>query len=411
MRKILTFPQIRVAATTAVVRLAQCAAFGAALSVGMDSREAAFAQLPGPVTGSFSDSGSTSVAFSEVPRSTSVYQPGGTSVISNGIAGIADNGSVAAAQYSPTQAISSSLFGGSGMAGTGYGYDACSVGCDISWYIDAEALWLRREGDERFSLSRNTIMPDFDYELGGRFTVGRLLDCVNAWEGVYVGPFDWERGGTVTGAGTLQSNFFPGGGFTAADIDTFNNANSHTQRWDAELQSFELNRRWWSWDVLSTMIGIRYVDYQEDYTFSSTSAAGNGLYTERLDNNLIGAQVGGDLMFPVNLRTTVGFRGKGGVYANFAERGTLLTNDGTLLLNTGDDSVDIAGVIEAGIFGHYQLVPSIRLTAGYEFWYMPGIATLPEQSPGFLTQSSGTSVQQEDDLFLHGGSVGVEVLY
>ncbi|MEZ6135159.1 MAG: hypothetical protein R3C53_09640 [Pirellulaceae bacterium] len=160
------------------------------------------------------------------------------------------------------------------------------------------------------------------------------------------------------------------------------------------------------------MIGVRYVDYQEDYLFSSTHPTnGNGLLVENVDNRLLGAQVGGDLIYPVSLRTNVGFRGKAGVYANFDERQTLVTNGGTLLINAGDNDVDIAGVIEGGIFANYQIVPSIRLTAGYEFWYLPGIATIPEQQPGLISPSSGTDVREEADLFLHGGSVGVQVLF
>lgn len=54
-------------------------------------------------------------------------------------------------------------------------------------------LWLRRSNDKFFSLSRNTFLPDFDYEFGGRYTVGGSTDCVNGWEGVYTGPYDWQR--------------------------------------------------------------------------------------------------------------------------------------------------------------------------------------------------------------------------
>jgi hypothetical protein len=419
MRKILTLPQVRVAAVATLAHFARCAALGA-LSVGLSSSDVLFAQTLQPFTGSFSDSGSTSVAFAEVPQGalsvpssglvskSSSLKASTESLISNGVASPVDRGHVAPVQYSPPQPFGSGMFGSSGSM---VGADQCFVGCDINWYVGYEALWLRREGDERFSLSRNTIMKDFGYDFGGRYTVGRMFDCVNGWEGVYVGPYSWERQATVTGNGNLQSNFSPSNGFTLADIATFNNADIHTQVWNAELHSFELNRRWWSWDVLSTLIGIRYVDYEENFAFRSTSGALNGLYTERLDNNMIGAQVGADIMYPVSLRTTVGFRGKAGVYANFAERSTFLSDGGTLLLNTGDNSVSVAGLIEGGVFAHYQIVRSIRLTAGYEFWYMPGAATVAEQSPGLLTPSSGTSVRQKDDLFLHGGSLGVQILF
>lgn len=290
--------------------------------------------------------------------------------------------------------------------------DPCNAGCDVSWYGNYEALWLRRENDDRFSMSRNAFLPDFEYELGGRYTVGRLLDCVNGWEAVYAGPFDWQRSSSIAGAGNLQSQLFASNGYTAADINSFNNANVHTQGYRAQLHSVEINRRWWTWDVLSTMIGIRYIDYEEDYLFLSNSAAnGNGLFLESVDNQMVGAQIGGDLMYPVSLRSNVGVRGKAGVYANFDERSTFLSNNGNILLNAGDNDVDVAGLIELGVFANYQIVPSVRLIAGYEFWYMPGMATVPEQQPSRITPASGTTVFDSADLFLHGGSAGVQILF
>jgi hypothetical protein len=289
--------------------------------------------------------------------------------------------------------------------------DGCVTGCDVSWYVNYDALWLRRSNDSYFSLSRNSYLPDFDYEFGGRYTVGQLWDCVNGWEAVYTGPFDWQRQNAVLGPGNLQSRFIPSAGYTAAEIDTFNNADQHVQAWQSELNSFELNRRWWTWDVISTMIGVRYVDYQEQFLFLSDSAQGLGRYQNNVQNRMAGAQIGADMLYPVSLRANFGIRGKAGVYANFDEQNVLLQNAATTLLNAGDNSVDVAGLIEMGVFTTYQIVPSVRLTAGYEFWYMPGVVTVPGQSPEIVNPSTGTRLDNDSEVFLHGGSLGVQVLF
>lgn len=404
MRKILILRIAGSFALYAATRRANLVAFGASLAVVLCCFGIASAQTPQPFGQSLSSFGQNPISsgqrFAEVPTVDAAY-----SVLS-------DTSAVTPAGYR-SQPIRQRIAAANRELYCPPSADACSIGCDVSWYLNYDALWLRRENDERFSMSRNSFMPDFDYEFGGRYTVGRLLDCVNGWEASYVGPFDWERQSTVTGAGNLQSNLVtPPVGYTATDINAFNDADVHSQNYRARMNSFEFNRRWWTWDVLSTMIGLRYVDYNEDFIFSSTHATnGNGLLVERAQNRLLGAQIGGDLMYPVNLRTNIGLRGKAGVYANFAERSTVLRNGGNLLLNAGDDSVDVAGLIEGGVFTNYQIVPSIRLTAGYEFWYLPGIATIPEQGPSIITPSSGTSVEQGGDLFLHGGTVGVQVLY
>lgn len=397
MRKILHITRNGIAALSAVGRHTSFVAIGASLAVTFCCLASASAQT----SASFPSLGVPSAA----PPVQRADQPSGTSSWQQGTPTVDASYSIA---RDTTSTQPASFLGPPPPVGSA---NPCVAGCDVSWYFGYEALWLKREGDDRFSLSRNNFMPEFDYEFGGRYTAGRMLDCVNAWELVYTGPFEWERASTINAAGTLQSNFAPSGGFTAADITTFNNADTHSQRYRAELQSFELNRRWFSWDAVSTMVGIRYVDYEEDYAFFSSNGLGNGLYAEQLDNRLIGAQVGADIVYPVSLRTNVGIRGKAGAYANFAERETLLTNAGSVVLNAGDEDVDIAGIIEMGVFSTYQITPSIRLTSGYEFWYMPNLATVPEQRPALLTPSSGSSVTAEDDVFLHGGSLGVQVLF
>ena len=394
MRKILTFPRSGVAALKKAVRSTKLLAVGAGLAVTLclsgSASAQSFAQQLIP----------TSSALPEAPVSTAVAQ------------GSFNDLPTVDASYNSILSDSSEVQPAQYTSGGGYPLgNPCNPGCDVSWYFSYEAVWFRREGDERLTTSFGNFMPDFEFEFGGRYTAGRLLDCTNGWEVVYVGPFDFQRQASVAAAGTLQSTFVPGGGYTAAQLTAFNNANVHTQAYRAQMNSFEANRKWTVWDVVSTMIGFRYVDYEEDYLFISSSAAGNGVFTESLDNQLFGGQVGAEVLYPVSLRANVGFRAKGGVYANFAERITTLNNAGTQVLNAGDSDVDVAGLIEMGWFGTYQIVPSVRLVGGYEFWYLPGIATVADQNPRIITPLSGTTVSQDDDVFLHGASFGLQVLY
>lgn len=295
----------------------------------------------------------------------------------------------------------------------------CYAGCDVSMYFNYEALWLTRDGGDFYTLSRNTFLADdWGYEFGGRYTIGQLSDCVNGWEVSYVGPFDWQRSrDSVDNFGNLQSQLFPTNGYTPADINAFNNANQHRQSWRARLNSYEFNRRWWVWDVLSTLVGVRYIDYEEDFTFFSFQNAGlntpsaAGLLTESVDNEMLGLQIGGDLIYPMTLRSNMGIRGKAGVYANSADRRAFVNNNGTILVNSGDSDIDVAGVFELGVYYNYHILPSVRLTTGYEFWWMTGVATIPDQLPTLITPASGTSVSISDDVFFHGGSIGVQVLY
>lgn len=292
---------------------------------------------------------------------------------------------------------------------------ACvTPGCDVSWYINYEAVAFRREGDDRFSLSRFARLPEFDYDLGefgGRVTVGRLFDCVNGFEFVYTGPFKWKRSSNVFGTDSLQSRLVPTGDYTAVDIGTFNNANNHVQTYQAQLNSYEINRTWWTWDVLQTLIGVRYIDYEEDYLFSSGSDAGIGNYQVGLNNRAVGPQIGARFMRPISLRTSYGVKGKAAVLANFINSNSFMTNAGNVLIDSGDERVRVAGLIEIGAFINYQLLPSIRLTGGYEGWFLPGFATIPGQSIQRINLDTGTNVDNEDSVFVHGASGGVQILF
>ncbi len=401
MRKILLSPRNGALALKAALRQASLIAFGASLAVtsccssNVQAQTHANYVTPAAATNYHNApvSGSSNITSMGLAASDATYAPG------------KDASRIEPASYGAGSYLDPGM-------GAACASDECvTAGCDVSWYANYDALWLRRSNDKYFSLSNNSYMPDFNYDFGGRYTVGSLLDCVNGWEAVYAGPFDWRRSSTIPGMGNLQSRLVPDGTLPAPVLDTFDNANQHTQFWRSRLNSFEINRRWWTWDVLSTMIGMRYVDYQEDYVFLSESARGLGTYRNRTRNRMAGAQIGGDLLYPASLRANFGFRGKAGVYANFDDTSALVQNGATTVVNAGDNSVDVAGLIEMGVFANYQVVPSVRLTAGYEFWYMPGIATIPGQNPRLISPNTATQVNNDNELFLHGGSVGAQILF
>lgn len=285
--------------------------------------------------------------------------------------------------------------------------------CDITWYFSADFLGFRREGDRRFSLTQSQFMTDLEFEFGTRVTVGRMTDCANAFEFVYVGPFQWTRGSNLAIPDGVNSRFFA---FPDDLDDAFNDADEHTQSWLARSSSFEINRRKWAWDAVSTLIGIRYFNYDERYGLESLRSAPqpaplSGRYSDEIENHLVGAQIGGDVFFTTSLKSSISLRGKIGVFGNFATREARLVEDGVTTFFNANDKVEIAGLLETGIFGNYQLTPSIRLSGGYELWYLPGIASISEQNPNLLTPVSGLSVRFREDLFLHGFNGSIQVLF
>ena len=325
----------------------------------------------------------TSVQTNPVSNAIAVDGESRPGVNDAGYSGLSDN-----SQVEPAQFLGESLFD---VSGYGYG-GPCDAGCDVSAYGRVEALYFRRQGDKYFTPIRNAFIDEFDWTEGARVTLGCLLNCTNGYELSYVGPFEWERQATLTSNGNLQSLLRPSNGYTFDDVDTFFDADVQGLSVRSKLNSIEANYRWWAWDAFSTMLGLRYINLEEEYSFSSSGANGAGLHFEGVDNQMAGIQVGADWMYPMGIRGHSGFRGKAGIYANLAERRSFLINDGSLLVNSGASNTDWAAQFEMGWFANYYVIPQLRLSAGYDFWWMTQMATISEQRPTSITPGTGTSV-------------------
>lgn len=294
-----------------------------------------------------------------------------------------------------------------------YGGDLCGVYCHDGYVATAEALWIMREGEDQFSLSRAYALGGFNHELGTRFTFGSKWNCTDGWEVGFTGPIDWVTSGSrQVNVANPDSALFASGAFVAADLDAFNDATFHSQTYRTEYQSFEINKKSWAWDIFSVVYGLRVMDIEEDLTFFSEGAGGNdGLFIQQTDNTLVGIHIGGESMFPMSQRLTVGQRGRLGVGANFYDGSTFVNNGVTTLVNRGNDDETLACFLEWGILARYRLYRSLYLTAGYEFWYIDGVALASDQPITNVNPAQGSVFFANDELFFHGGSVGLEILF
>ncbi len=312
----------------------------------------------------------------------------------------------------------SSYMGGngaySGYASSGYSNSnpCCPENCH-SYYTQAEAIYLRKKADQSFTLSPRRLLADFDYELGGRYTVGQMLDCTDAVEAVYTGPFTWDRGRVdQRSTGILDSVFTTNGTYLPSQIDTFNNAIRHIQAERSELQSFEGNRRWFAWDIMSTLIGIRAFKYDESLIFDSVAPdLGAGFFRTNTRNFLLGGQIGADVFRPIGQRLSVGTRTRVGIFANFNKGETLLANRGTYLLNSRQRDIDASGMLQYGALARYRLLPRVVATVGYEAWILAGMATVSHQRYTPITPNTGLTYRASDTVFFHGATAGVEILF
>ncbi len=290
----------------------------------------------------------------------------------------------------------------------------CPENCH-DYYASYESVFLKANASQNFALSQGRFLGRYDYDFGGRYTIGQMLDCVDGVEFVYTGPFEWNRGRTDQAAtNSLQSVLTASGGYTASDIDIFNNSRRHIQAERIELQSFEVNRRWFAWDIMSTLIGIRAFKYNETFLFDTASVFSTvpteayGFFRTRLENFLIGPQIGMDVTRPVGQRLSVGTTTRLGVFANFNKGSTILVNRDNPLLNASRRDIDIAGAITTGGIGRYRVTPRLSVIGGYEAWILAGVATVSEQNYVPITPSTGIEYRSRDIVFFHGATGGIE---
>ncbi|MEL6109766.1 MAG: hypothetical protein AAFU85_27460, partial [Planctomycetota bacterium] len=201
--------------------------------------------------------------------------------------------------------------------------------------------------------------------------------------------------------------------FNADLIAPFNNAQFHQQTFESTYYSAEANRTLVGWDVVKVLLGARYIRLEEDYLFSTIGtgalpAGGTAALASSTENNLVGLQAGLDMVYPVSQFASTDFRARAGVYANIAETDVQLFNQGAVSLRNARDEVEVAGVFEFGTAIRYQLGEALTIRAGGEVWYLTGVATAPSQIQTVVSNSLGSNVDVDDDIFYYGGVFGAE---
>lgn len=285
----------------------------------------------------------------------------------------------------------------------------CPTGCAPACYGSFEGLYFSQGDMDVANYSRNLFgFVGDDYQPGVRVTFGRMFNCSDGFEATYTGLLEWEYGG-VRNDNTSQLNFRPGppSPFTEPQLPGLYDTSSQVQRFKARYNSVELNHRQWGWDVISTVAGVRVINYEERFDFASTNGTEVGQFNQSVDNLMIGAQLGLDLMYPVMKRMMVGSRVRGGLYANIVDGDTFLS-DSTVtdpLVRDSFDDTDIAGLIESDISAEYHFTSFLSAKIGYEFWYMLNVTTVA------ANQSSLVVTGQNDELGFHGVTASIEALF
>jgi len=289
-------------------------------------------------------------------------------------------------------------------------YDGYGTISGASGYAHTEFLYMARDGGD-FSASYAPQQDGYDFEPGIRLTFGNRWDSIEGREiGVTLLQTQTSHTSIASPTNSLFSWLQPGNGFTDANLSSFNDASFHHSFYKSHYYAGEFNRMNWTWDVMSTFIGLRYTGMDELYALHSVGSDGGlGAYRLRARNHMVGPQVGGSLHYDIGRKLSFSLGAKIAVYANFYQTDTEFANDSVRLMDVKDSSVDLAWGSELGGFAHYSLTPRARLKAGYELWFYDRVATSRDQMTGFVSPFSGAVANNRDEAVYYGFSVGLEL--
>jgi hypothetical protein len=304
----------------------------------------------------------------------------------------------------------------------------------------------------------NNRSANYDMAPGYYVTIGRYLgrdsqDRDDFFEFTYWGMNSWNDSAFVNGQRLTQQNAttgrtitfgsldspFPGyvGGFNRVDTQSIDiHSEMHNFEWNLRLRPrgrpdqlvMQPNGRWkrecTPGAYMSYLAGIRFMTIDDGINWlasgvidDSANPAGpqnvSGRYNNRTENNLLGLQIGADLIFR-RCKWSWGVHSKVGPYVNFA-RGVqnVQTNAAgdpfsTVTLNSHFDTMkqEVALVGEVGFEANYKFTPNLTGRVAYDFMWITGLALAPEQFQ--LTSTPGNVMNMNGNIFSHGLTMAAE---
>lgn len=287
----------------------------------------------------------------------------------------------------------------------------------------------------------NKNQTSMGVEAGNRTTIGRVLmrDLDNrdhSIEATYLGFNEWEGHAGLVGLEAFSL-------FSRLDREApgFNNASAYDIFYQSQFHSLELNYRirnrpgrdrmimgpdgQWSRQLVpgptqSLIVGLRGLTIDERWQWlSARNGVNPDVYSGNMlintDNNLLGVQIGGDLL-GVHDSWFWGVRGTAGVYCNFAEGNYHLaaidTQQDDLFINSQAHSQSCAFFGELSFVAGVNLTDRIVLRTSWDMALAGGLALASDQA-SFDTYMAARvpSLNEGGQIFYTGLSVGLEAFW
>ncbi|MFM8263542.1 MAG: hypothetical protein ACKN9S_14795 [Pirellula sp.] len=274
------------------------------------------------------------------------------------------------------------------------------------WVGRYASVGMRRPGDESYTLSQGGQLGTFGSDQANQITIGYLTNPIDCYEFSYLGSLRWNR--ALESTGPVNSQISSNDPSWSAP---FQNADLHQQNHSAGYRQYDLNRRWLTDDIGNSTLGLRLIDYSEQYGLRSVKGTQEGLYQIDTSNLLVGFASGMELWRPVSQRLAYGGAIDGGLFANFAEASIDARNTSGKQVSTLDDDLSLTASFGLHLKARYQLRSWAGLYAGYRWMVITGLASVDDQAPEPLADFISLSTSSDATILFHGFDIGLELKF
>lgn len=288
--------------------------------------------------------------------------------------------------------------------------DACPR---LVWSVDALMLWQGNVESRPLFYDPATQLTALDVnQLNTPVSVGPRVGLIlnlSACHGIEANWFDVQPFGAsqVLGPGASQYAMDNIAGMTTGGVD------SALVSQTAAFKSFELNWRRRTWSPVTWLAGFRWVEWDQKLNVLDTYGGGAGTDTTSVltGSNLYGGQIGVDaLLWNTGRWLTVNGIAKAGLFYNYqAFQRTDLLGDRTFgTFSATENGTAFLG--EVGVNGTVQILEWLYWRAGYNFFWLSGVA-MPASQLSSTNQPAPptTTVNHSGRVFLQGVNTGLEI--
>ena len=280
------------------------------------------------------------------------------------------------------------------------------------WAIQADALVLWRgntDAQPLFEDSLGAVALDAGdartaAAAGPRIGVLRSLGCGRAIEGNYFNVGGIQGSRATDGANPPYAAIglagLTGTNFASADYTT-----------RGQIKSAEVNYRWSQGRRVIWLAGVRWIEWNESANvvmFPESPAAPVEMAASQVGNDLYGGQLGCRLRLWDLGKWQVSTVGKAGVYGNAAFQRTTGAEGSSPYIPIGAAADDVAFFGEVGVNSTLWIRPWLAWRAGYNFFWLEGVATATRQLPLGDLIAGTAAINTNGSVYLQGFSTGLE---